>query len=329
MKTSMPETIRAVIVLRVVVVLLIFGAAQGAAADDGCYDPTRVPWQSLSFKASKLGVTARASVAIETLGRQKASRQLTQIGAEPLEPTGPAVVLTTGSSFLGRTGTSTVLLDAGSGQAFESLQRDGGKRHRIKIYRFGRAEIASRRVVPADSEEAKMPSERWTEVSLESYAIPSSAGPVSEPSVLLYIVSSCSEAALREGRELILFSDKQLSRVTVKMIDETTLDVEYGVGGGQMAGEVQALRLAVRARPLDSASESRFEMMGLEGDIDVYIDKKTRVPLKISGRISPVGRVNIKLEDMTARTQTARANEERGLVKDSGPGEWAPRVPLH
>jgi hypothetical protein len=47
--------------------------------------------------------------------------------------------------------------------------------------------------------------------------------------------------------------------------------------------------------PQDEQPEE-FSFMGLKGDFEIYIDAATRIPVQVSGQISRIGKVHIRLQ---------------------------------
>ena len=50
---------------------------------------------------------------------------------------------------------------------------------------------------------------------------------------------------------------------------------------------------------IDPAMQGDFDFLGLKGDIDLYLDPKTRVLVQISGTVDIVGYTDILLREAT------------------------------
>jgi hypothetical protein len=66
---------------------------------------------------------------------------------------------------------------------------------------------------------------------------------------------------------------------------------------------IDALRLSLRARALTAieGEDEDFSFLGLKGDITIFIDSGSGIPIQISGDIPTIGRVDLKLYDVRLR----------------------------
>ena len=90
-----------------------------------------------------------------------------------------------------------------------------------------------------------------------------------------------------------------LVEVTVEGVGKARVDyVETSPSGKRKVKKtVEALRLKIDSRHLDPDSdEGDFEFLGLRGDVEILLDKTTRVPLQVSGRVPVAGSVHIRLQ---------------------------------
>ena len=63
--------------------------------------------------------------------------------------------------------------------------------------------------------------------------------------------------------------------------------------------DFRALHIRMNGVAIDPASQDDFELLGLKGDIDLYLDPETRVLVQISGTVDIVGYTDIKLKAVT------------------------------
>jgi hypothetical protein len=78
------------------------------------------------------------------------------------------------------------------------------------------------------------------------------------------------------------------------------------LGGKQIRIEknIDAIRISFQPRslaPEDKESE-QFSFLGLKGDFDIYLDKASNLPVLVSGQISTIGKVDIKLQEVELKT---------------------------
>ena len=262
----------------------------------------KVTWQELSYRARKLTVTARTRVRLERLSSDEARKQLAHFPErDTLEPSGEFTVrVELDSSFLGRRSLTELWCDPDSAAVFQQTRLETGKRQRRRLYRFEHGGVFSRRVTPAEGEKGQAPT-TWSDVSEQHFGYGGAKLPiVSEPSALFYLLSAMSRDALDKGVQFIAFTDKRPHRLSLRSTGTKELTVNYQRGGEQVTGRVDAIRLQLGAASLDG-QPGEIELLGLEGDIELLLDPETHIPLQISGKIPPVGRVNVKLESVKRR----------------------------
>ena len=200
--------------------LVAISLSAPAGADD--YDPSQVSWTKLALKASKLGMSVRASVEIREVPKERLAKEL----LEPAQGTG-----------------------------------------------LMPAELAAEDVV-------------------------------TEPSALFYMLSAADFSKPGESRSLVLYSRDALMRVELKALGMESLRVDYveesPSGTRKVKGRKDAMRIGITARPLvDTGSE--FELLGLRGDVSMYLDPETGAFLQMTGKIKVVGTIHIKLQSVTLK----------------------------
>ena len=270
-----------------------------AAPDqDLAFDIERLPFERLDFKAKKLLWTATASLAVEVVGQKSASDRLIPV-TQGFEATSPTLRLDVGSGFLGRNSLSEVWLAPGSAQALQRVQTETGKRRRRKIYRFSPRTVFATRITPSESQPDEQDPERWKQKSDTEYPLKIRSVVVTDPSALFLILTTAPDNWLDRPRVIHTFSKNELHRVQVTSGEPREIPVNYIEVRGQSETPVRGSRKArvVLLEPLPGpdGQTGDMQLLGLEGNIQLYLDAETRIPLQISGRIPPAGSVHIKL----------------------------------
>lgn len=287
--------------------LILARGGEGSPRSPGLgeLDPARVPWTRLRFEARKLFFKATTEVRFATGRRRDLEGQLI---ASPrgavLEPAGPRIsLLELDSSLAGRRSESAVWFDPGEVFALQRRGRRHGKKAYQKTYRFTRDGVFSHRRAPTSSAEARHPPTEWGKVEETFYPHPgerSGCPAVIEPAMLFYVAAAAP--ALREPLSLCAFSHRVLSRVELRPTGTVPLEVDYveiSPGGRtHRKGEIEALRIAVGARPFGPAEED-FEFLGLKGDVELFL--AGGVPVEVGGRIPHFGRVKVRLVEVELR----------------------------
>jgi hypothetical protein len=125
---------------------------------------------------------------------------------------------------------------------------------------------------------------------------------VSDPSALFYWLSAVDPESLREARTLIVYSKSLLNPVSVRYLGTEEIRVRYDLHGTddpegnalEISGKVAALRFSLTP---GAGGDDELELLGLEGDLELYVDAERRVPLRVEGRVPPVGKVVAHLRE--------------------------------
>ncbi len=284
--------------------LAILAAATTVSAS---YNPASVTWSRLELEASKFFMTARSEVELGQRPSAKATGELldprpwlsARDGArEGLAPRGAeSGVLDIRTRIMSRTSEVRFWFDPGDGRALQRSSHDISKRRlRHRTYRYTRGGVLSHTLRPNDGE-ADRPYTGWTRVEEKHIAFEPAGGPaVTEAAGLLYLIPAGDFRAPGAETRLHVFTRGQVRQVDVTVAGLERIGVDYVEVSGDreraVRGEIEALRVAVRPRAEESGE---FKLLGLEGDIDIYLEPRTRVLLLVTGRIQVAGKVRLRL----------------------------------
>ena len=292
-----------------VVFSLLLCSLNQALAAGSSYDPSRVQWSRLEFRASKLLVTASSEVEISSQPSTRARRQwLTPNQGTPVEPSGPEVIhVELGSKLLGKTSDLDLWLDPVSGAAFQRTQLETGKKvrhHRHRSLRFTDEGVLSS-TYRATEETVDRPYDQWTQSeSFETYPLNLPRQEVvGEPSGLFYLLAVAPLEGPGDQALTYVFSKGQVMRVMLAVEEWTEVGVDHLVSGPSLPDEARVkerrrvMRIRLDGQPLvDHDSGVDFEFLGLKGDVEVFLDPERRYPVQISGDIKRAGRGNVRLQ---------------------------------
>ena len=272
-------------------------------AQDG-YDPQRVGWSRVELAASKLWVTARSEVELSRRPAAEAAAELfTPAAGAVLAPAGAeSFLIAIRTRFLSRDSRVRFWFDPHDGRALERSElKLAGKRSRHRTYRYAAARVHAHTVEPADGEIGR-PHADWTRVTDREVALPEGldGAVVTEPAALLYAVPAAALEAPGDALQMHVFSRRRVNVVDATVASRETLRVDYlevaTAGERQVDGEVETLRVSLRPRPLaGEPDEGGIRLLGLEGDIDLYLDPRTRAPLLVTGKVDVAGRVRLRV----------------------------------
>jgi hypothetical protein len=125
-----------------------------------------------------------------------------------------------------------------------------------------------------------------------------------EPASLLYIVSAIDLTTAHPPLNLCVFNKKQLHLVKVSVGGSQSLQVNYleKLGDSQIRVDkkIDTIRISFQPRslaPTDIEPEA-FSFLGLKGDFDIFLDKTSRIPVQVSGKIAAFGKADIFLQEV-------------------------------
>ncbi|MEM8929603.1 MAG: hypothetical protein AAGE94_00415 [Acidobacteriota bacterium] len=282
------------------------------------FDPDRIRWQALRYEAAKLFVSAKASVQIEPLAGDLGDVLIPTprgraLAAESAAERPGIRRLSLRSQVLGRKSLEEVWFDGRTGSALQrSKLREGGRRYR-KVHRHTLDGVFERRSAPADVDEAVGPVDAWSQVEerwIERPATLAVTCPVVlEPALLFYLLSAHPWWGEGDAFEICAFSKGEVHRLELRAAGRERIEVDYRVGEQRRFGEVEALRVTLSALPIlgepllgERKDEvEAFELMELEGPIELFVDPELGAPIEIRGEMSPLGEVSVRLVGATLR----------------------------
>ena len=191
--------------------------------------------------------------------------------------------------------------------ALQRIRLRQGKEKWEKTYRWTQSGVYRLRLKPERADEENLPIERWTNKNNSYYPYDleqSKCSSVSDPSALLYVVSAAGLAVGDKPRHLCVFNKKQLHLVQFQAEKSQLLQINYleksQPGETRRKGEAEVLKVSFTTRSLfaDETEAEPFSFMGLKGDFDIFIDKVSRIPVRISGKIPGFGKVEFKLGEV-------------------------------
>lgn len=281
-------------------------------------DADKVLWSHLSFRVKSIFGRVSTAVRLAALPAEAAADLLINVPqGEVMQASGSTIMTITAHSDIKPLFGSHVILKTRAWydpRDIKALQRDRmrlGHEKWQKIYRFTVPGVFRLKIKPQDSKEDELPPEQWTKVSDAFYAYDHEGlkcATVLEPSGLLYLVSANGFVLPERPRSLCVFNKKQLHRVKVSLNGHRRMKVNYleKSGGNQIRREktIEAVKISFQPRalvPEDKQSEE-FSFLGLKGEFDIYVDPASNLPVRVSGKTSIFGKVDIKLQEVELKT---------------------------
>ena len=300
------------------VLLLAFGLSsdlcRAQSASNLKFESESLSWSRLSFKADSLFGQVTTEVRLAALPSTDAADQLIAVPqAAVLQPSGATVISTTVDSNINPLFGSNEILKTQSWSNSDdaaALQlvrlRQGGKIWQ-KSYRFEPSGVYHQRKKPADKKQLELPPEQWSTFEKKFYRYDSKklgCPVVLEPNGLLYLVSALDYEKLTSPLILCVFNKKQLHLVKVSFGGLQSLKVNYlekqGENKSQVLKDVDTIKISFHPRSLapTNIETEEFSFLGLKGDFDIFIDKTSRIPVLVRGKITEFGKMEILLQQV-------------------------------
>ena len=277
-------------------------------------DPERVVWTQLLFEADSLLVKAAIGVQLASLCSDAVQPSLMASSQGiPTKTSAPTIHLVTVDTTIDPLFGSLVKLknqiwfDPKLGTALQRIRSRRGEDDFEKTCRFTETGVYRLRKEPLGKKEVLLAPEQWTDVkaSFYPYDLTQIGCPsVSESSIIPYIIAAGGLSPESGPMNLCVFHKRLLHHVQIVSSGPEPLDVDYTEISGQIVtrkqGVIDVLKLQLHARVLNEipGEEESFSFLGLQGDICLFVDTRTRVPVKISGEIPTIGRVDFRLREV-------------------------------
>ena len=287
--------------------VIALAPANGRAGTEGPdFDESRVQWNAAELRASKFFLSLEVDMTLREISASAAAAQLEDSDDwRGLPPPDPVLDMSYVSDGLGRKSEVQMLFDPVHGGMLQRTTYDTGNRYRLRRYRYGSEQVLRQTRRPADGE-SSLPPEAWSREGGELHDLPADRpdGPVTEPAALIYLAAASGLNTPGEGFELSAWADDRLRTVSVQVLEPESIRHDYRVADAERIttekGEVRAVRVAIRGRPLDGeeTGDDDFELLGLT-NLELFLDPETRAPLMLTGRLPRFGQVAFRLERLT------------------------------
>jgi hypothetical protein len=295
-------------VLIVCLVSLMWSTAEAASAFE--IDGAAVAWSRLEFRAASrpndLSVEVKLS---EVSPDQVAALLQSSPGEEPM-PDAPVLQMTSTIDVFvtGRAYQTDIWFYSAEVSPLERRRDKTGDDANRKIFRYLAAGVRRLRLEPNGSAEAKLAPENWTSVKETFYpygAARTGCSALSDPNLLFFIASAGTVEGGAEPLALCVFNKQSIHRVQLSSDAGGTLEADYlevkGAAQNQVRRKTAVRKIRVQAFPPedDGVSPEPFEFFEMGGEIEIDLDAETGLPLRITGEISGLGRVDFLLSEVT------------------------------
>ena len=275
----------------------------------------RIAWRSLSYKANNIFGKVTTDVYLSASPAEEAADFLIAVpNGVAVHASGATVFkLTVHSQIDPLLGFDEILItqswiDSNGAAALQRIRLRQGQEKWQKSYRFTQQGVFRLKKWPADSREENLPLDQWTRIKNRFFLYGDKGREclrILEPASLLHIVSTINETTAQDPLDLCVFNKKQLHLVKVSVGGSQSLKVNYleKLGDSQIRVDkkIDTIKISFQPRSLapTEIEPEEFSFLGLKGDFDIFIDKTSRIPVQVSGKIAAFGKVDIFLQEVT------------------------------
>jgi hypothetical protein len=136
-----------------------------------------------------------------------------------------------------------------------------------------------------------------------SYPTAASDAVVTEPYLLVLLAQRLQAQGPDKSMEVIVHTDLNFFSVRLTSGNGIPVNVDYAVTGqGVVSGSRETSAVALQVAPKGALAEDPdFSLLGLQGEIILFFDRSSGLPLQIRGVAPRIGPTAINLKSVTLR----------------------------
>lgn len=286
------------------VLAALLALAPGARAGSEC-------WEQLEFRAGNRFASASSTVEYRRVRADSPAGRLDNpAGKTFLQPrSGTVGLVRTRFEAMRSHGELDTWFDPATGAALQARRLGHGRDSRLKTWRFLSGGVWRERRAPPEGGAASADPATWElrSAALVHYPVPVQDKPVITPIMLIAEAAALAMQAQPAKATRWVFTDAQLYRVVLQSRADDSLDVSFTLSRAQetrtQSGERTVRRVDIRAHlEGDGPEEEPFTVLELDGEIAVFVDRESGLPVRIQGTWMKVGVVPV---DLAAATVSA------------------------
>ena len=265
--------------------VLLATCAQAAEKAEKAAPPPPA-WQSLEFQQKAYWATARSQLEVT---RDAEDEKLWRLEVN--------------SSVVNNSEDITALFVPDTGRVLSRARISRGSGQRMKSYQYEeKGVLRERRNRPADK---SVPPEEWPVSSRKTLPFPAAAADtvVTSPYLLVLLAQQLQAEGLDKTREVLVHTDQNFYRARLTSGSGVPIDADYQVeGSGGVSGQRDTVAVSIQVSPEgELADKDDFSLLGLGGNIIIFFDNESRLPLQIRGQAPRIGETGINLKSVTMR----------------------------
>jgi hypothetical protein len=255
-----------------------------AAADTAL--PPLPDWQVLEFEEKAFWATARSRLEILPAAGDKERWELNVL-----------------SSVVDNSEQIVVGFEPATGRVLTRSRLSRGKEQRIKSYQYQDDFVLRERHNP--SADASVPPQEWPVTHSGKVAYPTAASTIviTEPYLLILLAQRLQAQGPGQSMEVIVHTDLNFYRVRLTSGNGIPINAAYTITGqDNVSGMRDTVAVALHVSPEGTlADDPDFSLLGLQGEIILFFDRSSGLPLQIRGIAPRIGATAINLKSVTMR----------------------------
>ncbi len=199
-----------------------------------------------------------------------------------------------------------------TGEALQRLRWKKSGQEWLKLYRWEKDAVRRLSIRPKNEKEKDEGPKEWSKRYISSYPLfkntPSEGeAALSEPLVLLYLASRAGMSRATSSEKVLLFGKKGINEVVLRFKKRRRIRINYTerVDGQERSrrekAQVFVYTLSSRQPETGHIHQERFSLLGLQRDIEIYVDVKRGMVVRIQGENDVVGKVDLRLVSVILR----------------------------
>ncbi len=248
--------------------------------------PQLPDWQVLEFEQKAFWATARSRLEILPASDDREQWELDVL-----------------SSVVDNSEQIVVRFDPATGRVLKRSRLSRGKDQRLKSYQYETDLILRERRNPGA--DTSVSPEDWpvTYSGKVSYPAAVHDAVVTESYLLVLLAQRLQAQGPDNAMEVMVHTDLNFYRVRLTSGNGIPINVNYEVTGqGTVSGQRETMAVALQVTPQGTLAEDPdFSLLGLQGDIILFFDRSSGLPLQIRGIAPRIGATAINLKSVTMR----------------------------
>ena len=275
-------------------------------------DKTTVPWKHLSFKGKEIFAKLTAEVKLISPSKfelDEAFISSPQGAPIAIKKSGALIIdtqIAIKSVFAKVKLQNIAWFDPVTLSTMQYVRKRTGLNEAKKTYRFTDKGVFRFTRRPIDKNEITKPPEEWSAIKERFYHYDlgkQDCVDIAAPIPIIYLISASKISDFEKTVTICVFNKKEAIYVDIQKGPAESVQLNYieikGDETIQRNIPILAEVLSLKARSISSGQiMNNFTLVGLQGDIKIYIDPKSRVPIQLKGDYQGFGEIKLKLRQM-------------------------------